>query len=125
MKGEQMKNLALAIQKEPNRRDELLDSFKTDSKEVRDFLDSLKSVVVYVVPSLIEAFSVKHCDKQAPKYLSDLMLDDSYRGTLFNDENDDLWQYLGKNGDGNPVCRLDRLHVIHALPADFRIKWLF
>lgn len=78
-----------------------------------------------MVPALLEAFSVKHRDEYAPKYLSDLMSSDSWIGTLFNDENDDLWQYLGKNENGNPVCRMDKLHVVHTLPIDFKIRWLF
>jgi hypothetical protein len=120
-----MKNLAQQIQRNPELKDRLLDSYETDSKEVRDFLDSLKTVVVYVVPALLEAFSTKHQEINAPKYISDLMSDDSWEGTLFNDENDNLWQYLGKNKDGDPKCRLERLHVIHTLPVDFKIKWLF
>lgn len=81
--------------------------------------------MVYVVPSLLEAFSVKHRDEYAPKYLSSLMMDDSYIGTLFNDDNEELWQYLGKNENGEPLCRLDRLHVIHKLSPETKIKWLF
>lgn len=120
-----MKELALQIQRNPDQKDQLLDSYKTDSQEVRDFLDSLKGVVVYVVPALLDAFSIKHVPEDQPKTLEMLMTDKSFVGTLFYDDKETLWQYLGVSTNGFPLCRIDSTMLVHELPKSFPIKWLF
>jgi hypothetical protein len=102
-----------------------LNSYKTDSQEVRDFLNSLKNVVVYVVPALIDAFSVKHQEKTAPDTLQKLMSDRSYLNSLFVDSDGLGWSYLGISSNGLPLCRADNSELILELPINTQIKWLF
>jgi hypothetical protein len=120
-----MKNLAQQIQRNPELKDQLLDSYETDSKEVRDFLDSLKTVVVYVVPALLEAFSTKHQEVHSPKSLKDFMIDRTFIGTLFFDPNELLWTYVGVSANGKPLCRPENSDIVQELNDDLVVKWLF
>ena len=120
-----MKNLANQIQRNPELKDQLLDSYETDSKEIRDFLDSLKNVVVYVVPALLEAFSSKHQEVNAPRTLKDFMIDRTFIGTLFFDPNELLWSYVGVSSNGKPLCRPENSDIVQELNDDLILKWLF
>jgi len=59
-----------------------LASFRTTSSEIREFLFSLHSVPVYIVPALIETFAGKHRENE-PKTIGDLMSSDVHVGTMF------------------------------------------
>lgn len=120
-----LKQLSLEIQKSPQDYHYLIDNFKTDSKELRDFLDSLKSTVVYVVPSLIEHFNNSYQNKST-KTLKDLMVDRENIGTQFVLSKDDTnWTYLGVSVNAKPMCRPVNSDITIELDDQDEIKWIF
>ena len=120
-----LQELSKEIQNNPEKATELLISFRTTSTEVRDFLFSLQQVPVYIVPSLIDTFSMKHRENQ-PKKLGDLMDSMAYVGAIFvlcEDETD--WTYQGKSPSGKAMCRPINSQFIFELSPDKEIKYVF
>ena len=104
---------------------ELLTSFRTTSKEVREFLFSLQSLPVYLVPALIETFSLKHREND-PKLISDLMCGDRYLGSFFvicEDSSD--WTYLGVSTSGKPLGRPINSALVMELDPEKEIRFVF
>ncbi len=103
----------------------MIDSFKTDTKEIRLFLDSIRSNVVYVIPALIETFAEKY-RYHDPKTLKELMDSESNIGSLFvlvNDQSD--WTYVGVSTNGKPMARLINSDLVLELNPDEEIRWVF
>lgn len=104
---------------------ELLTTFRTTSREVREFLFSLQSVPVYIVPALIVTFSDKHREND-PTTIKDLMNEDRYLGSYFvlvEDGSD--WVYLGISTSGKPLSRPINSALIMELDSEKEIKYVF
>lgn len=117
--------LSKDIQKNPDQRSDLLNSFRTTSKEVRDFLISLNSAPVYLVPALIETFALRHREND-PSTIGDLMKTRDYIGSIFvlvEDESD--WNYVGISASGNPLCRPFNSDVVMEMDASKAIRYVF
>ena len=81
--------------------------------------------MVYVVPALIEAFSVKHQDENAPVTLRKLMSDKSYINALFVDQDGVGWTYTGVSTNGLANARANNCDINQEFDPDTQIKWLF
>ena len=104
---------------------ELLTTFRTTSREVREFLFSLQSVPVYIVPALIETFSAKHCENE-PTKIRDLMDGDRFLGSFFvlvEDGSD--WVYSGMSTSGKPLARPINSALIMEQDPDKDIRFVF
>jgi len=102
-----------------------LASFRTTSSEIREFLFSLHSVPVYIVPALLETFAGKHRENE-PKTIRDLMTSDAHLGTLFaliEDGSD--WSYQGISTSGKPMCRPFNSDLLMELDPEKDIKYVF
>ena len=117
--------LAKEISKNPDQIVELLTTFRTTSREVREFLFSLQSVPVYIVPALIETFSAKHCENE-PTKIRDLMDGNKFLGSFFvlvEDGSD--WVYAGMSTSGKPLARPINSALIMEQDPDKDIRFVF
>lgn len=120
-----LKELSKEIQSNPDKTSDLLSSFRTTSKEVRDFLFSLTQVPEYIVPALIETFD-KGFKENHPQTLRDLMEHSAHLGSLFVlCEDDTDWQYLGKSPSGKAMCRPFNSELVLEISPDKSIKYIF
>lgn len=117
--------LAKEIQKNPDQSSELLKSFRTTSKEIIDFLLSMTTTPVYLVPALIETFALKHREGD-PKTVEELMNNMSHIGSIFvlvEDGSD--WHYVGSSVSGKPLCRPFNSELVMELDPSKEIKYVF
>lgn len=117
--------LSRNIQKNPENYREQIELFKADNQEIRNFLDSIKNNVVYVIPALIETFANKY-RYDNPKTLKDLMISRNYIGSLFvmvSDSSD--WTYAGISVNGKPLARPINSDMVIELDEKDEIKWIF
>lgn len=104
---------------------ELLTSFRTTSSEIRDFLFSMQSTPVYMVPALILTFVRNHRESD-PKTVRDLMASDRYLGNMFvlcEDSSD--WSFVGVSTSGKPLARPINSSLVMELDPDKEIKYVF
>jgi hypothetical protein len=117
--------LANEIQNNPEKATDLLISFRTTSKEVRDFLFSMQTTPAYIVPALIQTFAIQHREND-PKTIRDLMSSDRYIGSLFvivEDRSD--WSYVGVSTSGKPLGRPINSALVMELDPDKEITHVF
>jgi hypothetical protein len=120
-----LRQLAQEIQRNPDQCYELLGSFRTTSKEVRDFLFAMQGTPVYLIPALIETFSLKHRESD-PKTVGELMNSKGHIGSIFvlvEDGSD--WHYVGSSLDGHPLCRPFNSELVMELDPSKEIKYVF
>jgi len=65
--------LSKEIQQHPDRKNELLASFRTNESDIRHFLFSLQEVDAYIVPALLETFAVKWRGSEQPGVIKDFI----------------------------------------------------
>lgn len=117
--------LSREIQKDPANSTVLINTFRTTSSEVREFLLTLHKVPVYIVPALIETFAAKHIEYE-PKTLRDLMVSRRFIGSLFVLREDDSdWSYQGVSANGKPMARPFNSDIIVEMDEDKEIKYVF
>lgn len=120
-----LSQLAEEIQNNPEKVVELLTSFRTTSSEIRDFLFSMQSTPVYMVPALILTFVRNHRESD-PKTVRDLMASDRYLGNMFvlcEDSSD--WSFVGVSTSGKPLARPINSSLVMELDPDKEIKYVF
>lgn len=120
-----LQNLAKEIQENPHQCSELLGSFRTTSKEVREFLFAMTTTPVYMVPALLETFALRHREND-PKTVGDLMGNRNHVGCIFVLEEDGSdWNYVGSSTSKKPLCRPFNSDLVMELDPDKRIRYVF
>lgn len=118
-------DLSKEIQEDFKKTTDLLDSFRTTSQEVRDFLFSLKKVPPYIVPALLETFAIKHREGE-PKTVGQLMSNSTHLGAFFvlcEDGTD--WSYVGISSNGKAMGRPFNSDQVMELDSAKEIRYVF
>ena len=115
--------LANQVENNPEKKNQLLDSFRTTNAEFRQFLFSLKDVNELIVPALIRAFGIEQ-EKLQIKTVKDLAFSEDV-GTIFELSEGGSFKFTGFSEEGNPTfVKLGSKDQI-GLDLDQEIKWLF
>lgn len=115
--------LANQVENNPEKKNQLLDSFRTTNAEFRQFLFSLKDVNELIVPALIRTFGAQ-IEQLQIKTVKDVA-QNSDVGTIFELTDGGSYKFTGFSLEGYPtfVKLGTKDHV--ELDITKEVKWLF
>jgi hypothetical protein len=118
-------DLSKEIQQHPDRKNELLASFRTSESDIRHFLFSLQEVDVYIVPALLETFAVKWKGSDQPAVIKDFIDKPWALGAVFDDIEGNGYTFCGVTSSGKAMCRPDNTNLVVELDVNMAVKNVF